>query len=247
MTTLWIDFETRSHCDLKAHGVYNYAMDPTTEVLSSKVCVDLLVLPVHVSVVRPFIEANHYSKSIKGCKVSMAFALYEGIELVGAALFGPLSTTAWKRYGKKESDVVELRRLVCLDRCPKNTESWLVAKCIRILKKQTAYKICVSYADPYYGHMGTIYQAANWSYEGQTLPDVLLQTPDGRTYHSRALRTKYKGDYKPFVKRLRKLHEEGLLTEIVVPGKHIYVYHLTGKQRPTRLAYPKVLKQEGEA
>ena len=33
MTTLWIDFETRSHCDLKAHGVYNYSMDPTTEVL----------------------------------------------------------------------------------------------------------------------------------------------------------------------------------------------------------------------
>jgi len=30
---LWIDFETRSHCDLKKHGVYNYAMDGTTEVL----------------------------------------------------------------------------------------------------------------------------------------------------------------------------------------------------------------------
>ena len=33
MTTLWIDFETRSHCDLKKHGVYNYAQDGTTEVL----------------------------------------------------------------------------------------------------------------------------------------------------------------------------------------------------------------------
>ena len=30
---LWIDFETRSHCDLKKHGVYNYAQDITTEVL----------------------------------------------------------------------------------------------------------------------------------------------------------------------------------------------------------------------
>lgn len=30
---LWIDFETRSHCDLKKHGVYNYARDGTTEVL----------------------------------------------------------------------------------------------------------------------------------------------------------------------------------------------------------------------
>lgn len=33
MTTLWVDFETRSRCDLKAHGVYNYAQDLSTEVL----------------------------------------------------------------------------------------------------------------------------------------------------------------------------------------------------------------------
>ena len=30
---LYLDFETRSHCDLKKHGVYNYAQDGTTEVL----------------------------------------------------------------------------------------------------------------------------------------------------------------------------------------------------------------------
>ncbi len=33
MTILYVDFETRSHCDLKKHGVYNYAQDITTEVL----------------------------------------------------------------------------------------------------------------------------------------------------------------------------------------------------------------------
>jgi DNA polymerase len=31
--TLWLDFETRSRCDLKKHGVYNYAQDASTEVL----------------------------------------------------------------------------------------------------------------------------------------------------------------------------------------------------------------------
>lgn len=30
---LYLDFETRSHCDLKKHGVYNYAQDATTDVL----------------------------------------------------------------------------------------------------------------------------------------------------------------------------------------------------------------------
>ena len=30
---LWVDFETRSRCDLLSHGGYNYAQDPSTEVL----------------------------------------------------------------------------------------------------------------------------------------------------------------------------------------------------------------------
>jgi DNA polymerase len=33
MSILWIDFETRSRCDLTARGVYNYAQDGTTDVL----------------------------------------------------------------------------------------------------------------------------------------------------------------------------------------------------------------------
>lgn len=33
MSILWIDFETRSRCDLTSRGVYNYAEDPSTDVL----------------------------------------------------------------------------------------------------------------------------------------------------------------------------------------------------------------------
>ena len=33
MTILWLDFETRSKCDLPSRGVYNYAQDLSTEVL----------------------------------------------------------------------------------------------------------------------------------------------------------------------------------------------------------------------
>jgi DNA polymerase len=33
MTILWLDFETRSRCNLPAAGVYNYARDASTEVL----------------------------------------------------------------------------------------------------------------------------------------------------------------------------------------------------------------------
>jgi DNA polymerase bacteriophage-type len=30
---IWLDFETRSRCDLKSRGVYNYAQDLSTDVL----------------------------------------------------------------------------------------------------------------------------------------------------------------------------------------------------------------------
>lgn len=189
--------------------------------------------------VASFIETHHYSGSINGCKVSYCFALVDKETLVGAALFGPLSTTAWKKYAEKEKDVVELRRLVCLDECPRNTESWFIAQCLKVLKREKVYKVCVSYADPRYGHYGYIYQAANWNYEGQTSSDTVLVTPEGREYHSRALRTKYNGDFKPFVKRLRAMQERGELTLKGIPGKHIYTYTLDAKHHNTRRKYPK--------
>jgi DNA polymerase len=33
MSILWVDFETRSRCDLKTKGLYNYVLHPTTEIL----------------------------------------------------------------------------------------------------------------------------------------------------------------------------------------------------------------------
>ena len=30
---IWLDFETRSECDLKVAGVYNYARHPSTQIL----------------------------------------------------------------------------------------------------------------------------------------------------------------------------------------------------------------------
>ena len=177
--------------------------------------------------IKDFIEKHHYSKSINGLKTSFCFGLYDDDVLIGACLFGQLSTTSWKKYSDKETDIVELRRLVLIDETPRNTESWFIAKCIKYIKQNSEFATIVSYADPYYNHTGYIYQASNFIYIGTTNKDKLLKDREtGKTFHSRALRTKYNGDYKPFVKVLRKKHEMGLLEEITVPGKHIYVYPL---------------------
>lgn len=188
----------------------------------------LFVIPCDRASIKDFIETYHYSKSINGCKVSNCFKVLdkEG-RLVGACLFGELSTTSWKKYGSSEKEVVELRRLVLLDECPKNSESYVVGACLRYLKKHTTYKVVVSYADPTYGHSGIIYRATNFLYKGKTSSDsVFLDTTTNKTYHSRALRTKYKGELKPFAKRLVEKLQQGLLIKKRVEGKHIYVFRL---------------------
>mgnify|MGYP000070690684 CR=1 FL=1 len=51
---------------------------------------ELGIEPCGVKEVRTFIEANHYSKSINGVKITQCFkVLYQG-GLVGAVLFGQL-------------------------------------------------------------------------------------------------------------------------------------------------------------
>ena len=186
------------------------------------------------------VEEEHYSKSVNGVKVSFVFSLWFKEELIGCVLYGQMATTAWKKFGQKESDVLELRRLVIKRGYDRNINSWFVSKTIKFLKKHTETKIIVSYADPYYSHRGYIYQALNFIYIGLSGTDKGYRDLDtGKTYHSRALRTKYKGRYKPFVEELRKKLEAGELEEITLPGKHTYVFTLGKTFNFVKLPYPK--------
>lgn len=189
---------------------------------------DIEIFPCLVSEVREFIETNHYSHNINGVKVSCCFKVLYNSELIGAILFGMMSTTAWKKFASTESEVLELRRLVLLDKAGRNSESRVVGFAIRWIKKNLKeVKIIVSYADPNYGHSGVIYRASNFKYLGLSMVDKGYKDIEtGKVYHSRALRTKYKGDYKPFVKKLREKKEKGLLEEIKLQGKHCFVYFM---------------------
>jgi len=187
---------------------------------------DLTISLCALSEIRNFIETHHYSKSINGVKVSYCFKVeYRGL-LVGGVLFGAMATTAWKKFSNSEEKVLELRRLVLLDLAGKNSESRVVGFCLRHIKKMAQkIEVIVSYSDPYYSHKGTIYKASNFEYVGLSGKDKgFLDEETGKTFHSRALRTKYRGDYKPFVKKLRAKLENGQLTPIELPPKHCFVY-----------------------
>lgn len=182
--------------------------------------------------VRCFIETNHYSKNVNGIDAQYVFCLTHNEDLVGAMVFGRLAMhNAYKPYGDKESDVIELRRLCCIDKTPKNTESYFIGKALKYLTRRTTIQTVVSYADPTFGHVGTIYKATNFKMVGQTSAGKVI-VYNGKRYHDKALRTKYRGQLKPFAQELQDAINMGQAKIIETKPKNIYVYKLTNKKRP---------------
>jgi len=55
---------------------------------------NLIISICDISEIRQFIETYHYSKNVNGVKISYCFKVEHRGFLVGAALFGAMSTTA---------------------------------------------------------------------------------------------------------------------------------------------------------
>jgi hypothetical protein len=146
--------------------------------------------------------------------------------MIGAMFYGRMAmANQWKRFSDNESDVIELRRLCCIDDTPKNTESFFIGSTLRWLKKNTDKKIVVSYADEEYGHTGIIYKASNFKLEGKRKGAKVIIF-NGKKYHDKTIRTKYKGELKPFAKRIKEALENGEAIYKNTSGKFCYVYNL---------------------
>lgn len=178
--------------------------------------------------VRDFIETNHYSNSINGCIADYCFALYNPVgEMIGAMFYGRMAmANQWKRFSDKPENVIELRRLCCIDDTPRNTESFFIGKTIKMLRKLWCKNgVIVSYADKEYGHAGTIYKASNFKMIGEVKGAKVIYW-NGKRYHDKTIRTKYKGELKPFAKRVKEALDSGEAYYKNTAGKYTYVYNL---------------------
>lgn len=176
--------------------------------------------------VKDFIEEHHYSHNINGLKASYCFGLYDGTTMVGAMIYGGFSmANQWRKYGEREEDVLELRRLVLIDDTPKNSESFFIGATLRWLKKNTNVKTIISYADPNYGHSGVVYKATNFHHLGMTSPGRVIMF-NGKKYHDKAIRAKYKGKPKPFALKLKEALNTGEAYYVKQKPKHVYAFPL---------------------
>lgn len=198
---------------------------------SDKCVKEFKIKPLLHEDVNEFICHWHYSKSINGVRISYIFGLFYENDLIGAMLFGdPAMHNSWKKYGEKEEDVIELRRLCCVNNTPPNTESYFIGYCLKWLKKNTSHKTVVSYADAYHNHQGIIYKASNFQYHGLT-PKGKMINHQGLLYHDKAIRTYFvdkfgKKRLKPFAIKLKEALNSGEAFYFDTPGKHIFTYNL---------------------
>ena len=117
------------------------------------------------------VVAKHYLH--RRPPISHAFGLYVRGALMGVVTYG-VPASRHLQMSACPSDpgrVIELNRLWLDDDLGPNSESWFVARTLRMLPP----RIVVSYADPLFGHIGYIYRALNFQYAGWT--DMDRKTP----------------------------------------------------------------------
>ena len=174
-----------------------------------------------------FIEQWHYSKNVNGLTTDYCFKLLDkNKQLIGGMIYGKIAmANVWKKYAVVEDDLIELKRLCCIDDTPKNTESFFIGYTLRWLKKNTNIKTVISYADTTHNHTGTIYKATNFTYSGITKGGKVISY-NGKIYHDKTIRTKYKGELKPFALKIKQALMDKTAQYVITTGKHIYLFKL---------------------
>lgn len=124
------------------------------------------------NIAKEYIKDNHYSHG-SSKSPSLCVGLFENEKLIGVLMFAcPCSENVRSSiFGKEYKDrVIELHRLHILDITPKNTESWFISKCLKLLKNiRPEIWAVISFSDTTEGHSGVIYKATNAYRIGSTV------------------------------------------------------------------------------
>jgi len=181
----------------------------------------------------------HYSRSMPTPPV-VHLGVWETDQFCGVLLFSRGSNNNQLRpYSLHCTEGCELTR-VALRGHHTPVSRLLRIACLLVHRSQPGLRLIISYADPFYGHHGGIYQAAGWLYSGQTDTDTAYRDATGRMWHSRAVSatglTRYYG-------RPRRVPRFDACTKVPLPGKHRYLYPLDAAMHaqllPLAQPYPK--------
>jgi len=186
------------------------------------------VSPIDKDKAKVIITQNHYSKKWTSCRY--ALGLFDRKELIGVAVYGfPVGRQVVKSISAALSndDVLELTRLWVMDGTEKHTESFFIGQTFKWLRNNSKVKVLISYSDPMYNHIGIIYEATNWLYQGNNtmLVKGYLHEINGEVMHPRKVVSLY-GTIRESVLR----NVDPSYRRIEMLKKHRYLYILRGRR-----------------
>lgn len=164
----------------------------------------------------------HYSKSVP--QNVFGYSVLEGETFCGVIVYAyGTNRHIGIPYGLKQGQAIELVRVALNGR--QSSTSKAIAISLRLLRKfLPAARLVVSYADLDQGHIGTVYQASNWTYVGLVQENLRMGFKiNGKKVHSRNV-----GRW-GFKQSLASVKEnlDANASEIYTRGKHKYLYPLT--------------------
>ena len=166
----------------------------------------------------------HYAKAIPMALCS--FNVYNNQnEWCGTIVYSPgANQNQGKKFGLKQGQVCELVRMALNGK--QESTSKALALSIKLLKKYNPLlQLIVSYADCDQEHIGTIYQATNWIYEG--LMEQNGGTPKfrihGKVTHGRTIAKRRWKQNLEWIRKYKDPNAELVYTK----GKRKYLYPLS--------------------
>ena len=191
----------------------------------------------------------HYARRVPQAR--FVYNVYEDGAWCGCVVFGDgaqhnIATAIGYNFG----EVCELERVALNGKQTKTSQ--VVAACVKQLHKDAPFlKAVVSYADANQGHVGTIYQATNWLYIGDTSKTSAAK-PDAYVINGKKIHPRSVGamGYRQSINWLRDNIDPDAM-EIWGKPKYKYIYVFDKRERKKwlekALPYPKKGDNNGEA
>ena len=144
------------------------------------------VREISSSVAKEIIVKKHYTHAWTACRYALGIfyktnesnALGDSDKLIGCLVYGfPVGARAANSVSDSitKDNILELTRLYCDDGYGSNIESFALGQSFKWFRENDKMiKILISYADNGQEHLGGIYQATNWIYQGMNTDIALM-------------------------------------------------------------------------
>ena len=219
------------------------------------------IAPIAKNIAKDIIIKKHYTHAWTAARYCLGIYYKEdndttfgGDKLIGVVVYGfPVGAKAPTSVceGLTKDNVLELTRLYCDDGYGSNIESYTLGQSFRWLRENDKnIKVLISYANNGEGHLGGIYKATNWRYEGISsdialMPNygISLYPPPYKWIHSRTVYSLWGSNN---LEHLKKEIGKSGYTEFWrrrEPEKHRYI-QILAQNKKERRDLLKRMKQE---